>query len=492
MNILLLNTLLLSCALYCNGPELPDRYTVHFEEGTKRVGISAEITLEDSLLYMSPYGPMPDRWDDYIRNIRLHSESGKPLSVHRTADSTWVLNGITTGERVKLEYDIALDHEAVEWPGGIDGVAYVREWGVMASGRSLFLMNGHSKEDITLSFRHPGAWKVSAPWKLSDASAGTYRVPNLTSLQESFIFAGTHQEMRVEREGFVLKFILGGPGIQSQQETYKGVALGVLDYYIRQMDGIPKPPPGQEFDQSMVIISASGHLDGEVIGTHLSMFMNPQGDPMEQLVGWFMFAHEFFHLWNGKTLRFSDTQTDWFKEGVSNYYTLKALHQIGLATEPAIFGILDDLFYKRYVNDPGFGTLAPAKAASGFDKDNHWGLIYGGGLFTGLSMDLEIRHKTKNRKSLDDLMRYLYLNYGGSDRLIDEKVILELANGLGKTDFTGLLQSCIQGTGEVPLARYLEYAGLEAETESGQLLLRHSTNPSAIEKDIWEGVLGGN
>jgi len=263
-----------------------------------------------------------------------------------------------------------------------------------------------------------------------------------------------------------------------------------MDYYIQLMGGIPKAGPGGELTECMVIISQSDTVDGEVIGDHISMFMNPDGDNMQQMMGWFMFAHEFFHLWNGKTLRFASTQTEWFKEGISNYYTMKALYQIGFANEKALMMMLDGLFYQRYINDPGYGTVAPSRAASGFSKDNHWGLIYGGGLFAGIAMDMEIRQRKANAQSLDDLMRYFYKEHGGTDSLIGKEDILLTANRIGITDFEDLLNACIEGTDPVPLSKYLFYAGVETETDSGHLVLRHKESKTAMETAIWKGFLG--
>lgn len=434
---------------------------------------------------------MPERWGDYIRDLKVLTLNGSEVVVVKSGND-WMLRGTQTGQRVRLSYRVMLSHERIDWPGGIDGVAYVRDWGIMTSGRSLFLMNGRDKAGIAVSFSKPDAWKVSAPWETADPSQNLYSVPSLSDLQESFIFAGTHEEIRFERPGFVLKFVLGGDSVLQEQSRYQQVAKGVLDYYIELLGGIPRPAPGLEFGQSMVIISASDSVDGEVVGNHISMFMNPEGDTMQQMMGWFMFAHEFFHLWNGKTLRFASTETDWFKEGVSNYYTMKALKQIGFADEQALLMMLDGLFYQRYIHDPGYGTLAPARAASGFSKDDHWGLIYGGGLFAGIAMDLEIRHQTANSRSLDDLMRGFYAAFGGTDKLIASRDILMSANQIGRTDFSALLGSGIEGTEPVPLSGYLEHAGVETDTETGHLILRHREGKSALEAAIWEGFLGGH
>lgn len=472
--------------------EYSDRYFLTFDStNTDKIHIHAQIQLEDSLLYMSPYGPMPERWPQYIQNLRVSGPDGQPVSMHKTGHGAWILSGIDTGMEVELTYDMVLEHEQIDWPGGIDGVAYTRDWGIMASGRSLFVMNGQGKKDIQIKVDSPEVWNLSTSWQSDPLSENTYRADNLLDLQESFLFAGSHEEAIIQRDGFTLNFVLGGEKVRAEASRFVNVASGVMDYYIGLMGGIPKGGgPGKALKHSLVIISQSDRVDGEVIGNHLSMFMNPDGSPMDQMMGWFMFAHEFFHLWNGKTLRFADTTTDWFKEGVSNYYTIKALKQTGFINEEVVLGMMNSLFYQRYIQDPGYGSISPSRAASGFDKDNHWGLVYGGGLFAGIAMDLEIRHRTGNQSSLDDVMREFYTEYGGSEHTIDQTDILDKVNKIGNTDFSAFMNSYIKGTDLIMLAPYLKYAGIEADTSANELLLTHLQDKTALQSDIWAGFLG--
>jgi predicted metalloprotease with PDZ domain len=474
--------------------EYSDRYFLTFDStNTDRIHVNAQIQLEDSLLYMSPYGPMPERWPQYIQNLHVSGPDGQPISMRKTKDGAWILSGIDLGMKVELTYDMVLEHEQIAWPGGIDGVAYTRDWGIMASGRSLFVMNGQVKKDIQVKVESPGVWNVSTSWQPDTLSKNTYRADNLFDLQESFLFVGSQEEVMIQRDGFALNFVLGGDRVRGEASRFVNVASGVMDYYIRLMGGIPKGGgPGKELNRSLVIISQSGHVDGEVIGNHLSMFMNPDGSPMDQMMGWFMFAHEFFHLWNGKTLRFADTTTDWFKEGISNYYTIKALKQTGFINEDVVLGMMNNLFYQRYIQDPGYGSLSPSRAASGFDKDNHWGLIYGGGLFAGMAIDLEIRHRTGNVSSLDDVMREFYTEFGCSGQTIDQTEILEEFNKIGNTDFAAFMKSHILGTEVLTLAPYFKYAGIKADTSANELLLTHLQNKTALQSDIWAGFLGDN
>jgi len=169
---------------------------------------------------------------------------------------------------------------------------------------------------------------------------------------------------------------------------------------------------------------------------------------------------------------------------------MKALKQTGFINEDVVLNMLNNLFYQKYIQDPGYGSLSPSRAASGVDKDNHWGLVYGGGLFAGIAMDLEIRQRTGNESSLDDVMREFYTEYGGSDQTIDQTDILDKVNKIGNTDFSAFMKSYIQGTELIMLTPYLNYAGVEADTSANELLLTHLQDKTALQSDIWAGFLG--
>ena len=468
-----------------------DSYTVAFnQDNPGEVAVTATLTLENNYLKMSAFGPMPERWSDYVYNLKASNLNGKPITLKLKDSTAWVLSGAQKAETITISYKLRIDHEDIAWPGGIDGVAFVRPWGVLLSGRSLFVMNGTNKKNIKVQFITGQGWKVSCPWSKLNGAQNTYLVENQTQLQESLIVAGTHQEINIPNGDFNLKFVLGGDKITNKKQEYIDNAKKVLDYYVSLMGGNPIPGPNNNLSTAMVVLNQSEQIDGEVIGNHLSMFINPEGDMQSQTIGWFLFAHEFFHLWNGKTLRFTNTTTDWFKEGVSNYYTLKALNQVGIVNEEVTKMVLNNLFYQRYINDSGYKNLAPSKAASGFDKDNHWGIIYGGGLFAGICIDMEIRKNTENQLNLDYVMRELYTNFGGSDKLIDSNKLLATFNNFGNTNFTTFLDAYIHGTQPVPLHEYLTSAGVRVSYQEGQLILEHMAKKSKQQQQSWSGFLG--
>lgn len=465
----------------------PANYEISITEpNQKMVHVTANFILKDHTFHMTPNGPMPERWPEYVRNIQLRDKQGNILPITKKG-AQW-LTEASLGQPVSLSYNVAITHDQREWPGGIDGVAFATDWGFFLTGRALFIMNGQKRSKISVKFEVPENWTVSTPWKTGDTKYH-YATDSYQNLTESLIMAGQHKQLSVSRGDLELQFVLGGKGIIRQKERISSLAQQTMDYYASLMTGLPVPSEG-DLSKTMVVINEANQVDGEVIGSHISMLLDPQAPAQQQMVGWFMFAHEFFHLWNGKTITVEGTREDWFKEGVTNYYTLKALHQVGFINEQALLGVLNGLFYQRYQADSGLGELSMRDAASGFDKDNHWGLVYGGGLFAGIAIDMMIREQTSNQKSLDDIMRQLYHKHAGHDATYSTNDILAAANELSGADLSSFFETYINGSKPIPIEKYLTKAGYSVTMKDGQLLVEPEAQMTKIEKQIHEGFLG--
>jgi predicted metalloprotease with PDZ domain len=256
------------------------------------------------------------------------------------------------------------------------------------------------------------------------------------------------------------------------------------------MGGVPTSQPGSDFKKAIVIINSGEQMDGEVIGNHINMIFNPNGDAQSQIIARFIFAHEFFHLWNGKSIRAADTTEEWFKEGVTSYYTLKALNHVGNINDETYFAVLNNLFYQRYSKDEAYGKSSMRDLADGFNKGKHWGLIYGGGLFVGLCQDISIRKNTGNKKSLDDLMVDYYRNLAGTNNTYTTEDMQKSMTDFSGRSQDGFFKQYVFGAKPVPVVECLSDAGLKARIEDGQLRVTKDPSASAIQKSILKGVLG--
>jgi hypothetical protein len=105
---------------------------------------------------------------------------------------------------------------------------------------------------------------------------------------------------------------------------------------------------------------------------------------------WVM-THEMFHL------GFPDVEggLDWMDEGLSTYMEPLARARAGnLRPEDAWSSMLD-----------GIPKGLPRAGDQGLDHTPTWGRTYWGGALFWLLADIEIRQKTGNQKSLDDVLR---------------------------------------------------------------------------------------
>ena len=199
-------------------------------------------------------------------------------------------------------------------------------------------------------------------------------------------------------------------------------------------------------------------------------------------------SHEFYHLWNVKRIRpdalgpFDYTQENytkvlWVAEGVTDYYADLLLRRAGLITESE-FLTATARALQTLQNTPG--RMEQSLEESSFDTwikfyrpdentINSQVSYYDKGAIVGLLLDLEIRKRSKNAKSLDDVLRYLYTEFFKKDRNYgpaDFQKASELMAGSSLEDFFG---KYVRGTEELDYNAALEAAGLRLDTGVGSV-----------------------
>lgn len=490
--IALLFTNLVFCSIDTELKRINDEnkisYSVTINKDNSRLAqVRIILTPKDSVLYMNPgANKLEKRWATFVHNLNAIDENGKPIQIEELKDAKWKIN-TSLDKKLFISYDVHLDHENYEWSGGVDGAAYATELGVFYTGRSLFVLNGKAWGNIDVEFIVHNDWKITTPWSLKEGSKCTYRVSNISSLVNSLIFVGLHKEISLNREKFELILVLGDNEVIPREKEFRNLANGVLDYYIDLMGGIPNTPPENKFSKVVVVINSSDTTDGEAIGNNISILIKRDGDKMEETISKFILAHEFFHLWNGKSFSPIDDDTEWFKEGFTNYYTIKALYNVGFLNEESFFDILSDFFYEKYINDSGIDKLS---MTNGKEKHNHWGLIYSGGLFVGVSQDIIIRKASNNKKSIDDLMILLFQKYGGTKENYSISDLQEVMTQLSGINQSYFFDTYINGTKQIPVDKYLNMVGFNAKILNKKLVISKKENVTLEQQNIINGLLG--
>jgi predicted metalloprotease with PDZ domain len=131
-------------------------------------------------------------------------------------------------------------------------------------------------------------------------------------------------------------------------------------------------------------------------------------------------THEYFHLYNVKSIRpialgpFSydgenNTAMLWFSEGATVYYEYIILNRAGFLNRKECLELFSSIITENE-NNPAHLTQSVAEASRKAWTQSFFGnkdevSYYDKGLVLTILLDLTIRHETKNKKSLNDVMR---------------------------------------------------------------------------------------
>lgn len=197
-------------------------------------------------------------------------------------------------------------------------------------------------------------------------------------------------------------------------------------------------------------------------------------------------SHEFFHLWNVKRIRprvlgpFDytgpvRTNALWFCEGVTSYYGDLFLARSGIWDEARWLQELEREIEHLQDNSDRRQTSLEMRSWTVWDpKEGARISYYNKGFLVGALLDLEIRHRTRNRRSLDDVMKFLYrwfvLGGGGPIGIgYEEGDLLRAVNTISGHDFSDFFSRYVSGVEELPFAEILGRAGLEVAIDTPRL-----------------------
>jgi predicted metalloprotease with PDZ domain len=213
-----------------------------------------------------------------------------------------------------------------------------------------------------------------------------------------------------------------------------------------------------------------------------------------------LLSHELFHAWNGKRIapavlldfdyrKEAYTRCLWVMEGITSHYDRWTLRSSGAITAKSYFEkVLED--WTRLLAVPG--RKRTSLEESSFDA---WIKLYKpdesnlnttvsyylkGGLVM-FALDLAIRRRTEGAKSLDDVLRLLWRDYGAKGVGHPEELegIFEAATGVSTAD---VFARQIRGTEDPDLEHELAHVGLE---------LKSSWDPGQVAdgaRAVWIGA----
>ncbi len=200
-------------------------------------------------------------------------------------------------------------------------------------------------------------------------------------------------------------------------------------------------------------------------------------------------SHEYFHSWNVKRIKPKQYENPdlrhevytpllWAFEGITSYYDDLALVRCGLISISDYLQLLGQTVTRI---ERGLGSKRQSVAQSSFnawtrfykqDENAQNSIVsyYAKGSLIALCIDLKIRQLTENKKSLDDVMRSLWLNYQQTNNGIDEHEIQRVINQVTATDLSDFLNQMVYQASPLPLHELLSTISIKLDfrASSGQ------------------------
>lgn len=217
------------------------------------------------------------------------------------------------------------------------------------------------------------------------------------------------------------------------------------------------------------------HINSTIMGVTPFIFAHPPS--YKRFMN--LVSHEFFHTWNVKQLRpkafapydftkESYSEELWISEGATSYFDDLILLRAGFRTADEYLDIIGQMIGS---DRERFGNTVQPLAESSFDAwVKYWknrqnarnaeSDYYGKGQHVSLLLDLQIRHSSGNRSSLDDVMKAMFQRFPRSTGFTNGDFI-RVCEEFAGTSLKKFFDEYLYGTAPLDWERILGYAGLE-------------------------------
>lgn len=456
-------------------------YHVTFSPDKKSAHVTAVFSIDEPVLFMyvQSTAELPNGEATFVKNLVLQDTTGGTLKIKDLGNGDWE-HSSDRNDRVVLSYDIELNHQRYSWPSGIDEVAFVRDDAVFFTGDALFIMPGEQLKDIKVTIDVPGGWNISVPWKKTGAN--TYRAVNSRDLVVNCGMVGTHDVRFVQVDSFQLRLAIGGTQKKSADLFVKTITPALRAY--AALFG------GSRFSDYLITIHDDVQSDGGAFRSSFSQVIDGVANNNSVVTWGHTMLHELFHLWNGNAM-IPSTQEEWFKEGVTDYMTVKYLYSLNIFDKENFFKAMENT-QRKYILAQLMDRLTNSPSLSvreaGNEKAKNRLMVYGGGSLTAFMLDVELRERTGRKRGIEDLLRMMYDEFGRTDTKYTLSDIVRLSSAVAETDMQWFFDRYVNGRDRFDVRPYYTKVGLQLDTFVEEIYLSKISDASTDQQMLFRSM----
>ncbi len=404
-------------------------------------------------------------FSSHVQQVQAFA-NGEKVAITKLDKLTWQVNATGT---VKVTYSTFWDDV------GPFSTQLNSEHAFINPAMILLYVPDRRAEQCLLSLRDvPSNWNVASATLTTLESTGGSRQFNLQAanydtMADAPIEASAFEQFAIHDLSPPVDVVIHGDNWK--KHDVENALRKICTYELKLMDGAP-------YDKYTFIFHvgkpAAGSGGGMEHANSTAIFV-----PSDAYM-WNVSAHEFFHLWNVKRIRPATlepidytkemyTRALWFAEGVTNTYGSYTLIRTGIWSKQEFYQDLGGQISEIEASPAEQWQSAEESSLDAwlekyalYTQPQRSVSYYTKGQVLGVLLDIVIRDRTDNQKSLDDVLRAMNTDFAKGGKFyrdsLDIQLTAEKVTGSSLSDF---FSNYVSGAVPLPYEKIFALSGLE-------------------------------
>jgi predicted metalloprotease with PDZ domain len=319
----------------------------------------------------------------------------------------------------------------------------------------------------------PDQWNVASATFMAITRGGSPRffnleAPSFDALADGPIEVSRFEEFTLHDVSPPVRVVIHGDNFK--KHDVESALRKIVQYETKLMDGAP-------YDNYTFIFhvgkAAAGSGGGMEHANSTAIFV-PSGSYLANVS-----AHEFFHLWNVKRIRPATlepldythemyTRALWFAEGVTNTYGSYTLVRSGIWSKQDFYQDLSAQISELESRPADQWQSAEESSLDAwlekyalYNQPGHSVSYYTKGQVLGVLLDILIRDRTDNQRSLDDVLRAMNQDFAKPGKFYRDSLDIRLtAEKITGTSLADFFQRYVSDAQPLPYRELFAKAGL--------------------------------
>jgi predicted metalloprotease with PDZ domain len=472
--LLFLATLFLACMFTAPQANAEIRYTVslaHPEQHLFHITVEVPDVMDHVELQMAAWDALYEIRDfsSHVQRVRA-SANGRDVPIEKLDKLTWRVQASGT---IKVSYDTFWDD-----PGPFSSQLNSEHSFINPAMILLYVPDRRAESCWITLTEIPPDWSVATslfhqarPLGSRDA-AWDVKAPSYETLSDSPIEVSHFEDFPLPGLSPRIRVVIHGDDYK--RHDVENALRKICAYELKLMEGAPYP----DYTFIFHIGKAANGSGGGMEHANSTAIYIPSGSMLPNIS-----AHEFFHLWNVKRIRPASlepidrtremyTRSLWFAEGVTNTFSSYALVRTGIWSRQEFLQDISQQITEIESRPAEEWQSAEQSSLDAwlekyalYNQPQRSVSYYTKGQVLGFLLDIVLRDRTDNQRSLDDLLRAMNTDFAREGKFyrdsLDIRLESEKLTGRSLSDF---FENYVASANPLPYQNLLTRAGLELRT----------------------------